>query len=208
MMRRVRHAARVVALGLIVAGAACTVQSRPSPVPRAYLFQKGPYQAVYGPDGYLLRLLYDGNGDGVAEVVTVYHKRGRVQEIESDTNLDGAVDRWDVYNDRDVLDRIGTARRLSGPPDLWEYVDRAGAVVRREVDDLGDGHAHRIERFAAGRLTAVELDTDGNAKTDRWQAWSEGRIASESLDTDGDGEPDRRMVYGSRGELLRLERTR
>jgi hypothetical protein len=196
----------VLFVGLL--GSACTARTRPAPVPRAYLFQKGPYQAVYGPDGFVLRLLYDSNGDGVADVVNVYRSGGRLRQVESDINLDGTVDRWERYNDQDALDSVATARRQSGTPDLWDYFDRAGTLVRREADDRGDGRVHRVERYVAGRLISVELDTDGDTRADRWQTWSNGRLTEETLDTDGDSVPDRRLIYGGDGQLLRLEKLR
>ncbi len=202
------RAAGLAAIALCVAGTACTRRSRPAPVPRAYLFQKGAYQALYAPDGFLLRLLYDRNKDGIADVVTVYRAGGRVEQVETDTNLDGIVDRWEKYDDQQRLAEIDSSHARPGKPDTWEYFDRSGAMVRRETDDRGDGTVHRVERYAAGTLVAVELDTDGNGRADRWQTWRNGRLVSEDLDTDGDSAPDRRLVYGPSGEFSRLEKLR
>lgn len=57
------------------------------------LVQKGHYQALYGPDGKIERLLRDQNGDGRAEVVVVYGADGQPERTEVDSDGDGVVDR-------------------------------------------------------------------------------------------------------------------
>jgi hypothetical protein len=57
------------------------------------LIQKKEYQALYGPDGKLQRLLRDENGDGVAEAVVVFGADGQPEHGEIDSDGDGVVDR-------------------------------------------------------------------------------------------------------------------
>jgi hypothetical protein len=178
-----------------------------APNPQAYLFQKGAYQAIYGPDGYMLRLLYDKNGDGLADAVMVYSK-GLLQRVESDTDGDGSIDRWEIY---DVpgghIETVAVSRRPVAAPDLWEHYVK-GAVAGRELDEDGDGKVDRFEHFADGVLVAVDLDTDRDGRFDRWQQWQGGRLVTETVDVDGDGNADRKLRYGSSGALLGVERIR
>ena len=97
------------------------------------LIEKGPYQALYGPDGRLQRLAYDGNGDGRAEVVTFFRPSGKPLRAEIDSDGDGVVDRWEDFSASGVLEKVGLAHGHSGAPDEWDYVDATGAVLRREI---------------------------------------------------------------------------
>jgi hypothetical protein len=84
----------------------------PAGGPRLQLVEKGPYQALYGPDGRLQRLVYDGNGDGRAEVVTIFAPTGRPARAEIDSDGDGVVDRWEPLPALDgALEGSGTSRR-------------------------------------------------------------------------------------------------
>lgn len=97
------------------------------------LIEKGPYQALYGADGRLQRLVYDGNGDGRAEVVTFFRPSGKPLRAEIDSDGDGVVDRWESFSAAGVLEKVGLSRGKNGTPDEWDYVDPTGAVVRREL---------------------------------------------------------------------------
>ncbi len=176
----------------------------PEPIAQAWLFEKGPYQAIYAPDGRILRLLFDRDGDRVADVITVYGPGARALQAELDTDGDRAVDRWEVYGDGGRLVEVGSARRTPGHADLWEALDERGRVLARRLDDDGDGRSEREESFDATGLRRVALDSDADGRVDRWQAWHERRVVHEDLDTDGDGEPDRRLRFGARGEVLEL----
>jgi len=170
------------------------------PREQAYLLEKGPYQAVYAPDGRMLRLLQDKDGDGRAEVVVAYEPDG-TRRAELDGDSDGIVERWEVYDSANRLVRVGQSRRTPGRADLWERLDAKGAVRERELDEDGDGRIDRRERFETQGLAGVELDTDGDGRIDHWQKWQAARLVSEELDTDGDGNPDRRLLYDARGTL-------
>ena len=70
------------------------------------LIQKRQYQALYGPDGTMQRLLRDENGDGVAEVVIVCGPGGKPERGEIDTDGDGVVDRWEYFRSDGSLEKI------------------------------------------------------------------------------------------------------
>lgn len=109
------------------------------------LVEKGPYQALYGSDGRLQRLVYDRNADGRAEVVTLFAPTGKPLRAEIDTDGDAVVDRWEYFRTDGALEKVGLSRLKNGKPDEWHYPDAAGALARREFDDDGDGAVDRTE---------------------------------------------------------------
>jgi hypothetical protein len=189
--------------GIILAS--CGRSQKPGPVPRAYLFEKGPYQGVYGPDGKLLRLLYDANGDKRADVVTLFYPNGVPRQAEIDTDFDGVVDRWQYFSTTGALEKEGWARRRPGTVDTWEYLSADGSPIRREIDEDGNGTVDRTETFFERKLVGVAMDSDRNGRVDRWQRWHNGRLLQEEIDTDGDGIPDRRLRYGVNGDVAGFE---
>ncbi len=186
-------------LGLLLLLAAC---GRPAPAGQAYLFEKGGFQAIYEPRGRLLRLLRDSNGDRRADVSIIYSSSGVPERVESDLDGDGTVDRWEVFGPKG-LQKLGSARRVRGQADLWETVE-GERIVRRELDDDGDGRFERDERWDATGLVSVALDTNGDGRMDRWQQWQAGVLRSEAIDVDGDGRADRRLEFGPDGQFVRL----
>jgi antitoxin component YwqK of YwqJK toxin-antitoxin module len=192
------------AAGLALTLAGCRREG-PQKIPQGYLFEKGPYQGFYDPNGRLTRLLYDQNGDKKADVVILFYPSGVVKQVEADTNYDGIVDRWQSYNEQGQLEKEGYSRRGGKTADTWEYYDKTGAVIRRELDEDGTGKVDRVEMFQKGQLVAVGLDTDRDGKIERWQTWTSGRLVSEELDIDGDGIADRRLRYGPGGTVTGVD---
>jgi antitoxin component YwqK of YwqJK toxin-antitoxin module len=174
-------------------------------VAEGYLFEKGPYQGFYDPNGKLMRLLYDQNGDKKADVVMLFYPSGRPKQVESDTDFDGKIDRWQYYSQNGVVEKEGYSRKGGTQPDTWQYFDTKGNLTRREIDENGDGLVDRTENFQNGRVAAVGVDSDGDGKIERWQTWIGGRLVSEELDTDGDGISDRRLRYGPGGRLAGMD---
>ena len=117
-------------IGLALTAAGCDTQK---PATAFSLIEKGPYQALYGPDGRLQRLVYDGNGDGRADVVTFFRPSGKPLRAEIDSDGDGIVDRWEAFAADGVLQKVGLSRNKTGMPEEWDYVDASGAVIRREL---------------------------------------------------------------------------
>jgi len=118
-------------LGLIVP-AGCAGPESPKRLPAGYrLIQKDQFQALYGPDGRIVRLLYDRNHDGRAEGSIVYRPNGKPERGELDTDEDGAIDRWQ----------------------LWT----AGHLTGEEIDTDRDGRAdRRLVYGPKGRLVRME----------------------------------------------------
>jgi hypothetical protein len=111
---------RIVGLTLLAAVAfGCHDPTLRTPVPRTYfLVEKGPYQSLYGADRRIERLLYDRDGDRIADAVILYSPDGTVRQAEIDTDLDRMVDRWEYFE--------------------------GGALVRLGFDDNGDGTPDRV----------------------------------------------------------------
>jgi hypothetical protein len=101
---------RPMALTLLVLGG-CSPGGR-GPAPRYHLVEKGPYQALYAPDGRLERLLHDQDGDRRAEAVIFYGASGVPLRAELDTDGDHRVDRWESFDERGRLVRVD----FSPPP--------------------------------------------------------------------------------------------
>jgi hypothetical protein len=197
------RAAAPIVVGVLLVS--CGRGQKPGPVPRAYLFEKGPYQGVYGPDGKMLRLLYDANGDKRADVVTLFHSNGVPRQAEIDTDFDGVVDRWQYFSTKGALEKEGWARRRPGTVDTWEHRSPNGIPLRREVDEDGNGSVDRTETFFEGKLVGAAMDSDRSGRVDRWQRWHNGRLLQEEIDTDADGIPDRRLRYDASGDVAGFE---
>jgi antitoxin component YwqK of YwqJK toxin-antitoxin module len=202
----VRPTLLLLALPLALAGAAgCRRQQKPERVAEGYLFEKGPYQGFYDGGGKLTRLLYDQNGDKKADVVMLFYPNGKPRQVETDADFDGKIDRWQYYSEKGVAEKEGYSRAGAAKPDTWQYFDASGSIIRREIDDNGDGKVDRTENFQNGRVAAVGVDSDGDGRIERWQTWAAGRVVSEELDTDGDGIGDRRLRYGANGRLAGMD---
>lgn len=122
-MRRVT--ARAGALGtalLLINLAACGLAERPRRLPGGHrLVQKEQFQALYGPDGRILRLLQDRNHDGRAEVVIVYGRNARPERGEMDTDEDGAIDRWEHLRPDGTVARVDLDTNHDGRVDRSDY---------------------------------------------------------------------------------------
>jgi hypothetical protein len=180
----VRHVLAVLGLAPLFA---CGLIPSPPAAGRLHLVEKGRFQALYGGDGRLLRVVSDRNGDGRAEMVTIFSPGGNVIRAQIDTDDDGVVDRWEYYAPDGRVAKVGLSRRSPGRPDMWSYPDGFGGVGRREYDDDGDGIAERAEDLLDGVVVAEELDTDGDGRRDRRLVRGPGG-AVERIETDPDGE--------------------
>jgi hypothetical protein len=170
------------------------------------VLDKGAWKGYYDGQGRIAVVEYDSNFDGRADYIAHYDERRQIRLIEVDEDHDAWVDRFEHYDAAGVLEKVGRWRKQRGRADEWIYRAPDGRPARIEYDDDGDGTPERAEVLKDGVLVRVETDADRDGRPDRWQAWDRGRMVGEELDTDGDGRPDRRLVFGPRGQLLRIER--
>ena len=122
-MQRTMTRARSLGTALLLINlAACGLMETPRRLPGGHrLVQKDQFQALYGPDGRILRLLQDRNHDGRAEAVIVYGKNARPERGELDTDEDGAVDRWEHLRPDGTVARIDLDTNHDGQVDRSDY---------------------------------------------------------------------------------------
>ena len=142
--------------------------------------------------GRLTALESDVNGDG--EVDTRAHMSGvELQYIEIDRNFDSRFDRWEYY----VAAPDTPAATLS--PDGRSVLDHA------EEANGADETITRREFYIDGVIRRVEEDVDLNGQADKWEDYVGGRLAIMSLDLEGAGYATQRLVYGTQGDVDRVE---
>jgi len=108
-------------LGLM-APVACGKPESPKRLPGGYrLVQKDQFQALYGPDGRIVRLLYDRTHDGRAEGAIIYRRNGKPERGELDTDEDGVIDRWEHFRTDGTLDRVDVDANRDGQVDRTDY---------------------------------------------------------------------------------------
>jgi hypothetical protein len=140
----------------------------------------------------------------------VYNQQtGRLEQIVSDRDGDGRVETR-AFMDGTRLVRIEIDRDGNEKVDRWEHYASAGdppeAVVER-VEEAGgpDGAITRRETYAGGVLERVEEDTNLDGKPDKWEVYRRGHLAHVDLDLESRGSATRRLVYGTDGNIERLE---
>ena len=124
MSRLTRQIGRLGATLVLIVPVGCGGPESSKRLPGGYrLVQKDQFQALYGPDGRIVRLLYDRNHDGRAEGTVVYRPNGEPERGELDTDEDGAIDRWEHFRTDGTLDRVeldadrdGKVDRTDDPP--------------------------------------------------------------------------------------------
>ena len=121
MSRLTRQVAGLGAALVLIAPVGCGGPESPKRLPGGYrLVQKDQFQALYGPDGRIVRLLYDRNHDGRAEGAVLYRPNGEPERGELDTDADGAIDRWEHFRTDGTLDRVEVDADRDGKVDRTE----------------------------------------------------------------------------------------
>ena len=122
MGRQERRFCRIGATLGLIALVGCSGAAPSKRLPGGHrLIQKDQFQALYGPDGRIVRLLYDRNRDGRAETVVLYWPNGKPQRGELDTDEDGAVDRWEHFHTDGALARTEIDLNRDGRVDRTDY---------------------------------------------------------------------------------------
>ena len=117
--RRIGYSGIVLAVSTL---SGCATEAPSRRLPAGYrLVQKQDFQALYGPDGRIVRLLQDRNRDGRAEAVILYRASGLPERGEIDTDGDGAVDRWEHFRRDGKLDRVDVDVNRDGRVDRTDY---------------------------------------------------------------------------------------
>ena len=136
-------------------------------------------RGTYDADGKLRLLTYDTNGNGKPDT-WAYMDGTRIVRVEIDQNEDGVIERREDYDTTQALEKV-------------------------ELSTRSDGKITRTEFYDGGVLVRAEQDADGNGAVDRWETYADGQVRSVAFDLEGAGRPTLRLVYGSDGQLVRLE---
>jgi hypothetical protein len=122
IVRNTRRIGRLAVVLALLAPCGCRVAETSRRLPGGYrLIQKQQYQALYGPDGRIERLLQDRDGDGRAEAVVIYRANGKPQRGEMDTDGDGRVDRWEHFWSDGKLEKVDLDTNGDGRVDRTDY---------------------------------------------------------------------------------------
>ena len=151
-------------------------------------------------------------------VTPLYNERtGRLEALQSDTNDDGQFDTV-AHMDGVTLKYIEIDRDHDGRFDRWEYYVSApgtpaalrspdGRSVMDHAEEAAgpDNQIVRREFYVDGVIARVEEDTTADGKVDKWESFEKGILVRMDLDLEGLGRPTRRLVYGTNGEVERVE---
>ena len=117
--RRIGYSGIVLAVSTL---SGCATEAPSRRLPAGYrLVQKQDFQALYGPDGRIVRLLQDRNRDGRAEAVILYRASGLPERGEIDTDGDGRVDRWEHFWSDGTLEKVDLDTNRDGKVDRTDY---------------------------------------------------------------------------------------
>ncbi len=140
-----------------------------------------------------------------AKVRGTYDADGKLQLLTYDTNGNGRPDTW-AYMDGTRIVRVEIDKNEDGVIERREYYDARQALERVELSTRSDGKITRTEFYDGGVLARAEQDVDGNGAPDRWETYADGQLRSVTFDLEGAGRPTMRMVYGSDGNVIKIER--
>jgi hypothetical protein len=119
LTRKIGYLGAALALTALVG---CGGPESPRRLPAGFrLVQKDQFQALYGPDGRIVRLLYDRTHDNRAEGSILYRPNGKPERGELDTDEDGAIDRWEYFRTDGTLDRVDVDANRDGKVDRTDY---------------------------------------------------------------------------------------
>lgn len=133
----------------------------------------------YDDNGKLLKVGFSRKQDGKPDAWAFAGPDGKVARIEiSSTGDEKKIDRWEYYD---------ASRAGNGP-------EGAGALVRAEVDTLGDGKPHQWETYENGVLKTAEFDEDGDGRPDRRMTYTAGALTLIESARDASGHYTKRVV--------------
>ena len=175
----------------------------------------------YDSNGNVTRELYDQEGDGKPDRVTVYQYNSddKVVRELSDENGDGLPNRVTSfeYDSNGRLTRREEDNDGDGAIDDTSTItyDSHGNITQETSDYNGDGKADQIYSFkhiydADGNLIRLEEDGDGDGRADYIMSWdydANGNETRSERDEGGDGVPENIEVrkYDINDNLVREE---
>jgi len=152
----------------------------------------GATTAVYNKNtGRLEQIVGDRDGDGRIET-RAFMDGAQLQRIEIDRNGDSQPDRWEYYLPAASGANVASGSEPAQIERAEEANDKAQKITRREF-------------YTGGVLAKIEEDTDADGRVDKWERYEGGVLRQVDLDLQGKGFPDRRLIYGTAGEMARVE---
>ena len=163
------------------------------------------YQYEYDSNNRITRKTSDEDGDGKPDQIEryAYDARGNVTRELTDWDANGSTDQittyeYDIYNNVTLLEQDNDADGTVDESQSWPYHyvhDAQGNVVRRVLDQSGDGRPNEIVGYAYhanGSLAQEDRwsteDSEHNVRT--WQYDALGNLTLEELDHDANGTVD------------------
>ncbi|HEX9306175.1 MAG TPA: hypothetical protein VF894_01715 [Anaeromyxobacter sp.] len=116
----------------------------------------------------LLRKEKDLNGDGKVDSWEKYGPDGTLVRVVFDLDFDGKPD-VTLFYEKDQLVRKEMAFGFDGLPRAWNYYEK-GKLTRKERDTNGDGNVDSWEYWENGEIDRIGVDLDGDGQVDRWEA--------------------------------------
>ncbi|MBW1926948.1 MAG: hypothetical protein JRI35_07135 [Deltaproteobacteria bacterium] len=178
--------------------------------------------------GLPVRVIYDADGDGFKETVTLFEE-GRACRQTEDLNRDGRPDVTIYFNAREEKERVEMDTDLNGRIDTWEYY-KDGLLARVEKDDEANGKIsskifyrnekkYRLIRDEDndGRFEitqwfdrspwsmVMEVDADGDKNPEGRYCYKKNVLRLREIDEDGDGNPDLREHFDAEGKLVKSQ---
>lgn len=125
----------------------------------------------------LLRKEKDLNGDGKIDSWEKYGPDGTIVRVVYDLDFDGKPDET-LYFEKEQLVKKELAFGFDGVPRSWNHYEK-GKLVRKERDTNGDGTVDYWEYWESGEIDRIGVDQDGDGQVDRWEARKSAEVAAE-----------------------------
>ncbi len=116
----------------------------------------------------LLRKEKDLNGDGKIDAWEKYGPDGALVRVVYDLDFDGKPD-VTLFYEKEQLVKKELAFGFDGVPHSWNYYEK-GKLVRKERDTNNDSNVDYWEYWENGEVDRIGVDDDGDGQVDRWEA--------------------------------------
>ena len=133
---------------------------------------------------------YDLNGDGKADVTSVFAMQGG----EEGTNTEK----------RRVLARKEIDVNFDEKVDVKQFFADSGDLIREEMDLDFDGKIDAVDYYSEGVRTSREMFLNFVEQPSLWKFYEDGKLIRSEQDTKGDGKADEFVYYDGAGKVVRI----
>jgi hypothetical protein len=133
---------------------------------------------------------YDLNGDGTADMTSVFTRLG-----------DATMPREQRAR---VLARKEIDVNFDTKTDVKQFYSPDGSLVREEMDLDFDSKIDAIDFYVDGSRVRREMYLNFVEKPSMWKYYEEGKLVRKSKDTTGDGLANEFEYYGPDGKIVRI----